>query len=61
MKCTVYKEGAAMTHPITGEVLGKETVIIGEVLITEAFDKYSEARKLSGEGVLSIGDKFLTK
>jgi hypothetical protein len=61
MKCTVYKEGAAMTHPITGEFLGNETVIIGEVLITAAFDKYSEALKLSGEGVLSIGDKFLTK
>ena len=61
MKCTIYKEGATMTHPITGEILGKETVIIGEVLITEAFDKYSEARELSSEGVLSIGDKFLTK
>jgi hypothetical protein len=61
MKCTIYKEGATMTHPITGEVLGKETVIIGEVSITESFDKYSEAKKLSGEGVLSIGDKFLTK
>jgi TolB-like protein len=61
LKCIIYKEGAAITHPITGEVLGKDTIIIGEVLITEVYDKYSEARKLAGEGVISIGDKFLTK
>lgn len=62
MKCVIYKEGAEVKHPITGEILGRETKILGEVLVTEAFDKYSVAKTLKNEGgPLSIGDKFLTK
>ena len=62
MKCIIYKEGAPIKHPITGELLGKETKILGEVLVSEAFDKYSVAKTLRTDGVqLSIGDKFLTK
>jgi len=62
MKCVIYKEGAPVKHPITGEILGKETKILGEVLVTEAFDKYCVAKTLKNEGgPLSIGDKFLTK
>jgi tetratricopeptide (TPR) repeat protein len=62
IKCHIYKEGESIKHPITGEILGKETQILGEVLVTEAFDKYSVAKTLTTEGgMLTIGDKFLTK
>jgi hypothetical protein len=62
MKCVIYKEGAPIKHPITGEILGKETNVIGEVLVTDAFDKYSVAKQLSVTGgTISIGDKFITK
>jgi len=62
MKCVIYKEGAPIKHPITGEILGKETDVIGEVLVTDAFDKYSVAKQLSlVGGAISIGDKFITK
>jgi hypothetical protein len=62
MKCIIYKEGAEIKHPITGEVLGKETKILGEVLVKDAFDKYSVANTLDTDGtMLTIGDKFLTK
>ncbi len=62
MKCIIYKEGAEIKHPITGEVLGKETKILGEVLVKDAFEKYSVANTLDTDGLmLSIGDKFLTK
>jgi len=62
MKCVIYKEGAPVKHPITGEILGKETKVLGEVLVTESFDKYCVAKTLKNEGgMLSIGDKFLTK
>jgi hypothetical protein len=62
MKCVIYKEGAPIKHPITGEILGKETDVIGEVLVTDAFDKYSVAKQLSiTGGAISIGDKFITK
>jgi TolB-like protein len=62
MKCIIYREGAPIKHPITGEILGKETNIIGEVLVTDAFDKYSVVKQLKTmSGVISIGDKFITK
>jgi len=62
MKCVVYKEGEVLKHPITGEILGKDTQELGEVLITEDFDKYSVGKTLKMYGgVISIGDKFITK
>jgi hypothetical protein len=62
MKCVIYKEGAPIKHPITGEILGKETDVIAEVLVTDVFDKYSVAKQLAGTGgTISIGDKFITK
>jgi TolB-like protein len=62
MKCVVYKEGGEIKHPLTGEILGKDTIILAEVLITDVFDKYCVARSIKNEGgMISIGDKFLTK
>jgi TolB-like protein len=62
MKCVVYKEGDVVKHPITGEILGRDTQELGEIIVTEDYDKYSEAKalKIYG-GVISIGDKFITK
>jgi tetratricopeptide (TPR) repeat protein len=63
MKCHVYREGKEIKHPISGEILGKETKILGEILVTEVFDKYSVSKVLNKElgAVISLGDKFLTK
>lgn len=63
VKCTIYREGAEIKHPVTGEVLGKETVIIGEIQITDPFDKYSSGRiiKLEPGQSIAVGDKFITK
>jgi hypothetical protein len=62
MKCVVYKEGEVVKHPITGEILGKDTQELGEIIVTEDFDKYSVAKALQiYGGVISIGDKFITK
>ena len=63
VKCTIYREGAEIKHPVTGEVLGKETVVIGEIQITDPFDKYSSGRiiKLEPGQSIAVGDKFITK
>jgi len=63
VKCTIYREGAEIKHPVTGEVLGTETVIIGEIQITDPFDKYSSGRivKLEPGQSIAVGDKFITK
>ncbi|MCB9057211.1 MAG: hypothetical protein H6627_01495 [Calditrichae bacterium] len=63
LKCVVYQEGPELKHPITGEVLGKRTKIIAEVLVVESLEKFSTAKMISNESgeLISMGDKFLTK
>jgi len=63
LKCTIYKEGPELKHPITGEVLGRQTVLLGEVLVIESLDKFSTAKIIitPESQEITIGDKFLTK
>jgi hypothetical protein len=62
MKCVIYREGEPIKHPITGEILGKETTVLGEVLVIDSFEKYSVSKQLSFAGnMIAIGDKFITK
>ncbi len=63
IKCTIYREGKIIKHPVTGEVLGKETTIVGEIQITDPFDKYASGRiiRTNTGQVIQVGDKFITK
>jgi len=62
MKCIVYSEGEEVKHPITGEVMGKETTIVGEILITDTFQKFSTAKIIKETAnPIAVGNKFLTK
>lgn len=63
LKCTVYKEGPELRHPISGELLGRKTIILGEVLIVESMEKFATAKIIKSESgqTISMGDKFLTK
>jgi len=63
IKCIIYREGNEIKHPVTGEVLGKETSIIGQMLVTDPFDKYSSGHVLKTEPgqIIQVGDKFITK
>lgn len=62
MKCHVYREGAPIVHPVTGEVLGKNIDELCEVQITDVFDAYALAiitKPKKGEP--AIRDKVITK
>ncbi len=62
MKCIVYKEGKEIKHPVTGEVLGRETSIIAPIIVEEVYDKYAVARTVnSAAAAISVGDRFITK
>jgi TolB-like protein len=63
LKCVVYKEGPELRHPISGEILGRKTIILGEVLITESLEKFATALVIKTENgqAITMGDKFLTK
>jgi TolB-like protein len=63
VKCIVYREGKELRDPVTNEVIARETQEIGEVLITQVFDRYSEAKllKLKGSDQIVMKDLFITK
>jgi TolB-like protein len=63
MKCVVYREGAEIKHPVTGEVLGKDIKVVSEITIKDVYKKYASGRILSdGNGdIIQVGDKFVTK
>jgi TolB-like protein len=63
MKMVIYKEGDAITHPATGEILGKTVTKLGEVLLMEVQEKMSEASILEKEQgqALAVGNKVVAK
>lgn len=63
MKMVVYKEGEAITHPVTGEILGKQVTKLGELLLTEVQAKMSEAQIVEKEqGItFAVGNKVVAK
>jgi len=62
LKCVVYKEGPELIHPMTGKKLGRKTIILGEVLITESLEKFATAHIINDTSQqITMGDKFITK
>ncbi len=63
IKCTIYREGNEIKHPVTGEILGTETTIVGEMQITDPFDRYASGRiiRTNTGQTIQVGDKFITK
>jgi len=43
IKCHVFREGAPLVHPVTGEVISRSIQEICEVQVNEVFDAYSVA------------------
>jgi TolB-like protein len=62
MKCHVYREGAPIVHPVTGEVIGKMIDELCEAQITDVFDAYAIAAITKPKsGIPQIRDKVVTK
>jgi curli biogenesis system outer membrane secretion channel CsgG len=55
MKFLVYRAGEELIDPDTGESLGKEETLSGEIMITQVLEKVSKAVPVSGSG-FSKGD-----
>ncbi len=62
-RCYVYREGAPLIHPLTGEKI-PEFKIVGEAQVTDVFDKSSKAsliNTISADLVPQVMDKVQTK
>lgn len=55
MKFLVYRAGEELIDPETGESLGKEETLAGEIMVTQVLEKMSKAAVVSGTG-FSKGD-----
>ncbi len=60
-KCVVFREGAPIQHPVTGEVLGKKVTRLGELLVVQVQDKIASIKTLETEQSLKVGDKVVIK
>jgi curli biogenesis system outer membrane secretion channel CsgG len=60
MKFLVYRAGEELIDPGTGESLGKEETLAGEIMVTQVLEKVSKAAIVSGMG-FSKGDVIRMK
>lgn len=55
---TIYKEGAPLVHPDTGEILGIKETVLGTVKVTNVYSKYSIAEIKKEKSAFKPGDKI---
>ena len=60
-KCVAYKEGKKYYHPQTGEVLGKNVIPLGELIIVQVQEKMSIAKTIGKIGNIQVEDKVVVK
>ncbi|HLP17423.1 MAG TPA: CsgG/HfaB family protein [Bacteroidota bacterium] len=60
-KCVVFREGDAIQHPVTGEVLGKKVTRLGELIVVQVQEKIASVKALETEQTLKVGDKVVIK
>jgi len=61
MRCVVYREGAEVRHPYTGEYLGQRVRKVAEIYLTDVRDNTSTAHILFKNSNIKIGDKIIVK
>ncbi|MBN2009932.1 hypothetical protein JW960_11370 [candidate division KSB1 bacterium] len=62
MKCVVYREGQEIIHPITKQVLGKQTEELGQIKLVQVYPQYSIGKVIKSEiGIFEVGNKVVTK
>ena len=63
MKLVVFREGEAITHPISGQLLGAPTEVLGEAKVEAVFDDLSQGimQQQKAPGEVKQLDKAITK
>ena len=63
MKLIIFREGEAIIHPITGQVLGAPTEVLGEAKVEAVFDNLSQGilQPQKSQGEVKQLDKVITK
>jgi TolB-like protein len=61
MKCMIYREGEEMTHPVTGEDLGKKIEDVAQVCIVSVGKRLSKGFLIKKRLDVEVGDKVVTR
>jgi hypothetical protein len=63
MKLILFREGEALTHPLTGKVLGAPTETLGEARVEVVLEELSQATLLAPAPSAAVKqlDKVITK
>jgi len=62
MKVVVFKEGEEIKHPLTGELLGRKTTKLGELILKDVQTKFGTGEAVGEkEGTIEVGDKVIVK
>ena len=62
MRIMVYREGDAIIHPVTKELLGKKITRLGEYVITDVQEKLTTGKMVKKEkDPVTVGDKVVVK
>lgn len=59
----IYKEGQEIRHPVTGKLLGKDTIELGQARVEDIFEDFSKSKLIQGFDASRIkaGAKVITK
>lgn len=55
---TIYKEGAPLVHPVTGEILGIKETTLGTVKVTDVKSNYAIGEIKKEKSTFKVGDKI---
>jgi TolB-like protein len=60
-KCVAYRDGKEIKHPTTGEVLGRQVMKLGELVVVQVQQKVAQVRVVDKERDIKVGDKIVVK
>ena len=61
MRFLCYRKGMEITHPVTGERVGAEPEILGELTVTKVFENFSHARLQRWRGEVKMYDQVISR
>ena len=62
MKLVVFKEGEAIKHPVTGELLGRKATYLGELIMKDVQAMFGIGEVVGeNKGTIEVGDKVIVK
>lgn len=57
----LYRKGLEIKHPVTGQILGAEPEILGELTVKEVFENFSKATMQNRKATIQVYDQVIAR